>query len=314
MAALRTDIDIAVFDAANCTRAWRRWIRQQVQEAGLYAQTIFIEAQCESGELIASNIHQTILRSPEVINDNVDCLVDRSIGGLSLTHIPHRLEPACTHTHTKPVPRHVGGGGDGGLRAEERALPGHLRDGAGGRGLLLPQGTYARPCFVCGCWGCDAARRLWGSITPHRLSFSSKTKPPQVVDGNRKIVAHRINGYIPGRIMLLLANIHTKPRPIWFSRHGESQFNAMGRIGGDSPLSPRGMLYAQKLNDFISSVYPRRSVWANWTDGWLFLWSQKSSHLPLPQPNTHKKTATPPTPRRPTSRSPSGRRPWCARA
>jgi len=66
VAALRTDIDIAVFDAANCTRAWRRWIRQQVQEAGLYAQTIFIEAQCESGELIASNIHQTILRSPEV--------------------------------------------------------------------------------------------------------------------------------------------------------------------------------------------------------------------------------------------------------
>jgi hypothetical protein len=36
--ALRTDIDIAVFDAANCTRARRRWIRQQVQDAGLYAQ------------------------------------------------------------------------------------------------------------------------------------------------------------------------------------------------------------------------------------------------------------------------------------
>jgi hypothetical protein len=82
----------------------------------------------------------------------------------------------------------------------------------------------------------------------------------QMVDGNRKIVAHRINGYIPGRIMLLLANIHTKPRPIWFSRHGESQFNAQGRIGGDSPLSPRGLLYASKLNEFISGIYPPRSV------------------------------------------------------
>lgn len=89
--------------------------------------------------------------------------------------------------------------------------------------------------------------------TPHRK---------QVVDGNRKLLAHRINGYIPGRIMLLLANIHTKPRPIWFSRHGESQFNAQGRIGGDSPLSPRGMLYAQKLHEFVSGVYPRsRYVW-----------------------------------------------------
>lgn len=63
---LRSSIDIAVFDAANCTRARRRWIRQQVQEAGLYAQTIFIESQCEDDGLIASNIHQTILRSPEV--------------------------------------------------------------------------------------------------------------------------------------------------------------------------------------------------------------------------------------------------------
>lgn len=51
--------------------------------------------------------------------------------------------------------------------------------------------------------------------------------------------------------------VHTKPRPIWFSRHGESQFNAQGRIGGDSPLSPRGLLYAQKLHEFVSSVYPR---------------------------------------------------------
>lgn len=85
-----------------------------------------------------------------------------------------------------------------------------------------------------------------------------------MVDGNRKLLAHRINGYIPGRIMLLLANIYPKPRPIWFSRHGESQFNAQGRIGGDSPLSPRGMLYAQKLHEFVSGVYPRsRYVWAD---------------------------------------------------
>lgn len=58
----------------------------------------------------------------------------------------------------------------------------------------------------------------------------------KLVDVGNKIVAHNINGYIPGRVMLLLANIHTKPRPIWMSRHGESQYNAQGLIGGDSPL------------------------------------------------------------------------------
>lgn len=97
------------------------------------------------------------------------------------------------------------------------------------------------------------------------------------MDGNRKIEAHRINGYIPGRIMLLLANIHTKPRPIWFSRHGESQFNAQGRIGGDSPLSPRGLLYATKLNEFVASVYPRR--YDDECVAWIASSHQSSHHL-----------------------------------
>lgn len=58
----------------------------------------------------------------------------------------------------------------------------------------------------------------------------------KLVDVGHKIVAHNIHGFIPGRVMLLLANIHTKPRPIWMSRHGESQYNSQGLIGGDSPL------------------------------------------------------------------------------
>lgn len=58
--------------------------------------------------------------------------------------------------------------------------------------------------------------------------------------------------------MSLHAFPQPQPRPIWFSRHGESQFNAQGRIGGDSPLSPRGMLYAEKLNEFVSSIYAPR--------------------------------------------------------
>jgi hypothetical protein len=58
----------------------------------------------------------------------------------------------------------------------------------------------------------------------------------QLHDVGRKIETFQFNGYIPGRIVLLLANIHIQPRPIWMSRHGESQYNASGRIGGDSPL------------------------------------------------------------------------------
>ena len=47
-------------------------------------------------------------------------------------------------------------------------------------------------------------------------------------------------------------NIHITPRTIYLTRHGESQHNIAGKIGGDSNLSPRGKLYAQALAEFIN--------------------------------------------------------------
>lgn len=35
-------------------------------------------------------------------------------------------------------------------------------------------------------------------------------------------------------------------------QHGESQFNVDGKIGGDSPLSARGMQYAEALPALIT--------------------------------------------------------------
>lgn len=35
-------------------------------------------------------------------------------------------------------------------------------------------------------------------------------------------------------------NIHVHPRTIYLCRHGESEFNLLGKIGGDSGLSLRG--------------------------------------------------------------------------
>ena len=35
-------------------------------------------------------------------------------------------------------------------------------------------------------------------------------------------------------------------------QHGESQYNVEGKIGGDSPLSERGMRYAQALPALIT--------------------------------------------------------------
>ena len=57
--------------------------------------------------------------------------------------------------------------------------------------------------------------------------------------GSRYLV-NRVQDHIQSRIVYYLMNIHVTPRSIYLSRHGESELNLLGRIGGDSGLSPRG--------------------------------------------------------------------------
>jgi broad specificity phosphatase PhoE len=37
----------------------------------------------------------------------------------------------------------------------------------------------------------------------------------------------------------------------FYSRHGQSEYNAIGRIGGDSGLTQHGINYAKKLAEFV---------------------------------------------------------------
>lgn len=47
-------------------------------------------------------------------------------------------------------------------------------------------------------------------------------------------------------------------------QHGESEFNVIGRIGGDAGLSARGKLYAQALAKHITALnLPSLQVWTS---------------------------------------------------
>ena len=48
----------------------------------------------------------------------------------------------------------------------------------------------------------------------------------------------------------------SNPRKIWLTRHGESENNVGGLIGGDSNLSARGEKYAQALPSALISRLP----------------------------------------------------------
>jgi 6-phosphofructo-2-kinase/fructose-2,6-biphosphatase 2 len=105
--------------------------------------------------------------------------------------------------------------------------------------------------------------KVYETITEPHLSYL------RIKNVGSEVTVSRINGYLQSRIAFYLMNLHLKPRRIFFSRvslpchyraaaahereqHGESQYNVEGKIGGDSSLSPRGVLYSEQLPSLIT--------------------------------------------------------------
>ncbi|XP_011505429.1 PREDICTED: 6-phosphofructo-2-kinase/fructose-2,6-bisphosphatase-like [Ceratosolen solmsi marchali] len=70
-----------------------------------------------------------------------------------------------------------------------------------------------------------------------------------------EITAYKVTGHIETSILGYLASVSLKPHTLYFSRHGESEFNVLGKIGGDAVLSARGERYAQALSSKINSMH-----------------------------------------------------------
>jgi len=87
----------------------------------------------------------------------------------------------------------------------------------------------------------------------------------KIFNAGEKLTINRHEGNLQSRIVYWLMNIHITPRTIYLTRHGESEHNLAGQIGGDSDLSPRGELYAQALAEFINKQdIPGMRVWTSW--------------------------------------------------
>eukprot|EP01064_Diplonema_japonicum_P030703 TRINITY_DN5291_c2_g1_i1.p1 TRINITY_DN5291_c2_g1~~TRINITY_DN5291_c2_g1_i1.p1 ORF type:complete len:475 (+),score=69.17 TRINITY_DN5291_c2_g1_i1:57-1481(+) len=83
-------------------------------------------------------------------------------------------------------------------------------------------------------------------------------------DGGADLEINKIRGYVPCRVANFLMNVNLSMRPIFLSRHGQSQFNLKGKIGGDSGLTPFGEQYAQELKNFMSKYAPEGlEVWCS---------------------------------------------------
>ncbi|MCJ1294818.1 Fructose-2,6-bisphosphatase [Xylographa carneopallida] len=73
----------------------------------------------------------------------------------------------------------------------------------------------------------------------------------KLIDVGQHVIINQIKDYLQSRVVYYLMNLHIKPRSIWLSRHGESEFNLEGKIGGDANISSRGELYARTLPSLV---------------------------------------------------------------
>ncbi|XP_032186693.1 6-phosphofructo-2-kinase/fructose-2,6-bisphosphatase 1 isoform X5 [Mustela lutreola] len=154
---------VAVFDATNTTRERRSLILQFAKEHGY--KVFFIESICNDPGIIAENIRQVKLGSP----DYIDC--DRE---KVLEDFLKRIE--CYEVNYQPL---------------DDELDSHL--------------SYIK-----------------------------------IFDVGTRYTVNRVQDHIQSRTVYYLMNIHVTPRSIYLCRHGESELNLRGRIGGDSGLSARG--------------------------------------------------------------------------
>ncbi|KAJ8384541.1 hypothetical protein AAFF_G00200740 [Aldrovandia affinis] len=92
----------------------------------------------------------------------------------------------------------------------------------------------------------DAMEDFQKRIECYRLSYEP-LDPDQydrnvslikVIDVGRRFLVNRVQDHIQSKIVYYLMNIHIQPhRTIYLCRHGESEHNMQGRLGGDSALS-----------------------------------------------------------------------------
>lgn len=87
----------------------------------------------------------------------------------------------------------------------------------------------------------------------------------KIINVSTQVVVNQIKSYLQSRIVYYVMNLHIKRRCIWLSRHGESEYNLTGQLGGDANLSPRGELYARKLPELVKAAVGDRplTVWTS---------------------------------------------------
>jgi len=85
----------------------------------------------------------------------------------------------------------------------------------------------------------------------------------KLIDAGTRVMSSGVEGYLASRLVFFLMQVRPTDRTIWLTRHGESEFNVVGRIGGDAPLTACGREFADRLASFVRARTMRPVVWTS---------------------------------------------------
>ncbi|KAI6649265.1 6-phosphofructo-2-kinase/fructose-2,6-bisphosphatase 1 isoform X4 [Oopsacas minuta] len=75
------------------------------------------------------------------------------------------------------------------------------------------------------------------------------------INMGERVQTNRIRGTVHSRIVYFLMNLNIRTqRAIYITRHGESEYNESQKLGGNAPLSERGVEYSVKLKEFFDNI------------------------------------------------------------
>nr|KAF6475636.1 6-phosphofructo-2-kinase/fructose-2,6-biphosphatase 4 [Rousettus aegyptiacus] len=232
---------VAVFDATNTTRERRGTIFNFGEQNGY--KTFFVESICVDPEVIAANIVGEGLQPEGAVN--------------TLLAPMWELGPGTSPPGHRPPPQPWPGLPPS-ILLGLWPCPASSLDTPLLCAWLRQQVKLGSPDYV-NRDSDEATEDFMRRIECYENSYESLDEDLdrdlsyiKIMDVGQSYVVNRVADHIQSRIVYYLMNIHVTPRSIYLCRHGESELNLKGRIGGDPGLSPRGREFAKSLAQFIS--------------------------------------------------------------
>ncbi|KAG4954990.1 hypothetical protein JHK87_040584 [Glycine soja] len=248
---------VGIFDATNSSKQRRNMLMKLAEGR---CKIIFLETICNDVDIIERNIRFKIQQSPDYaeVSDFEAGLRDfkERVANYEKASLSYVYETVEEGSYIKMIDMASGHGGQIQVKNISGYLPGRIV-------CFLVLFGLVSLCFM--------------TSTNPPLEFASATTLTNVPRSDISVCSflcrnnfksdYSVDFLVPSSwsVVPFKVNTHLTPRPILLTRHGESQYNVRGRIGGDSALSEAGELYKKKLAKFVEKRLKSERAACIWT-------------------------------------------------